>query len=1284
MRRGPQLLVWALVLMVFCGLALLSGQADGIGSGREASAPPAASAPSAATAPDAASAGPPASAVADGGGRLLAAPAPEPSGSDVSACKAYDEQRDFLPLNRWTDFSLFVVDNAWIFKTQLFVSMIASLMFMAASMAWRIIGILMGLSYSFDMICSAAGPINSVGRSMSLYASWFLVPGWVFVLMAVFRRWTRAGRGGPASALRLLAVFLAATGMIFFIGDQSDKNQGDPTAPYTLPWMAETVQDWVGTGSDSLFELQKLGRLDGDSYANPVFYDTDPKYAGKTTCAALDDALYKRYMDENEYTSVANGRESIIQLSKMWEVTLVRSWETAQFGEGTPEYPSSAHAACRLLEAHADIDLQKKLDAYDLATGNDIGTTKRDMMRGYYIDPEDDEQTITVAWGACKGNDKGTGSKEIIPQWEDADIDDVDKACGALYGSAPTATDTMMLLLGPQAKVRNFYFNGSDELNDKLGKCVTVKPACHYSWQFVAAWLGKNQAQRLTQGLMSMIVSFVFLFVLGPIAVGQAVSSVALAGLVMILPVTLLLMGLGLPQGKRLMRLTGAAAVGDLYFTFAMTGLTMFVDTTTAAINAAVDSNAPTFFEQVAQGTAPLVALYLFRRLSKILGMGDISTTTGALGFAGTMVLRSSGDRRLSRNASQRVSQSLGRLGMGRARLGALDERSLQRRLLNNAATRSVAGAAGRGVKRAARPLTDWAKDRYESGRAGVLRGTRALQRRAASGSPAQRAGAYAALTAGMAGLTVMAPPTVLATLPLMAFTGAAAALRGGEATGNLVAGKWRGRGGGGDGPAAAGMPLAGSARTGLRQADDWHRNIIRVGDAEEQRKLMARHAEDGLEMLRARQWGDGYGGGLNPEFTGFGSDEERARGLAEMAAKTGLKPEQLMVGDHGLAMPVPVTVDRRTGRRVFAQGTSIEQASHPVHYLDRYTLGRQMVDGAQESDDQYIARITAQLRERGYVTDDGEFVDVFAAHGFDTRVPEVRERVAAFISGGHDDELSKITVTSRRSEDAAVAAAYEWARDSVPGFEQRHDRGVVAVEAVMEAAKKEIGDFGRIRVELPDGTFGSAGGIHRQIEQQIQDMAMAARETQSLYDARSNGSISNDFFRDELSRLFDQHQNGVQDLDRLSAWLRDAVDASTAARGVCELRTKLADPNIAVDTAELSLAAEKLNTKFEQGRKDWHEAIDRLVGSVSRRPGDASAAADLVSALDDFRDTLDRAVKSEEKENRGVIQKLRGLQHDLDDVTRLTRLDPRLASSRPTDIRKLLNEMYDREVSKK
>jgi hypothetical protein len=1268
-----------LVLTVFGCLALLSGQAKGIGSQAVAAqAPVTLFMPAVSSAEGA-------------GGRVLAAPADsDPDEWTVDPCKQYSEQRDFLPLNRWTSFNLFAVDNAWIFKTQMFVSMIASFMFGAAAMAWRIIGNLMGFSYTFDMVCSAAGPINSVGRTMSLYAAWFLIPAWLFVLLAVVRRWSSGQRGGPASAVRLIMVFLTATGMIFFVGDQSDQHRHDPTSPYTLPWMAETVQGWVGTASASLLDLQRIGRLDGGTTRNPVFYDDQKQGgAGKVTCAALDDALYNKYNEDNASSSVSNGRDSMVQLSKIWEMTLVRSWETAQFGEGTIRYPSPAHAACRLLESHASVDSQKKFEAYDLATGNPAGTTTRDTYRGFYIDPPDGEQVATVAWGACKGSDDGLAGNGVIPEWQDASKISPESACALLF-SGQKSTNVGNDFKAVVEMDKSFYFNGKDELNSKLGKCVTIKDSCYYAWQFASGWLGKNESDRLTQGLMSVIVAFVFLFVLGPMAIGQAVSSAALAGLVMLIPVTLLLVGLGLPQGTRLLKLTGAAAFGDFYFSLALTALTMFIDTTFQAISVTIGTNAPNFFEQVAQGTAPLVALYLFRRLSKILGMGDISTTTGALGFAGAAVLRTSGDRALARNAGGRVSQALGQLGAGRMQLGALDERSLQRRLLNNAATRSMAAAAGRGAHRVTRPVTDWAKDRAESFRAGMHRGSRALARRAASGSPGQRARVYAGLTAGMAGLTVVAPPAVLATLPLMAFTGGAAALRGAQATGGWAGRRLRGiqRMFDHDGipglkapDAATAIPMAKSARAGLREADDWHRNIIRVNNAEDQRRLMARHAEDGLNMLRARQWGAGHAGGLNNDFKGFVNDEEKARAIADMADRTGLRTDQLIVGDHGLALPVPVMVDKRSGQRVFAEGTSIDQAAHPVHYLDKYTLRRQMIDGVEENDDQYVARLTAQLRERGYVTGEGEFVDVFRAHGFDTRVPEVRQRVAAFVSGSRDEELSKIMITARRSEDAAVGAARDWARVSMPIAEVREARDAAAVNAVMEAARTEIGDFGQIRVEMPDGTSSTAGQVRTELEQHLTGMMGVVAEAQDLHDAWT--AIPAEDFVSKLNDLTRKHQEHAQDVDRLSVLLRDAADASRAARGLSELRVKLADPNIAVDTTALSQAASQLTSTYEQERREWHETVDRLVGAISRPPTGADVAQEVADALVKLQDTMNIRISNEIGSNGDVIRRLEEMQEALENNMRLTRVDPRLTASRPVDMRKVLHEMYRREMSR-
>lgn len=1329
-RRGPQLLVWLLALTVFGGLALLSGQAEGFGSHDQrpqASAPITPSAPSAPTTPTTPVA-PVAQSAASTGGRLLAAPsenlpnaAPGNGAKDPDPCSVYNEKRDYLPLHRWTSLELFVVDNARIFKTQRFVSMIASLMFMAAGLCWRIIGTLMGFGYSFDMICQdgAAKAINSTVRSFSLYAAWFMIPAWLYVLAAVVRRWTTHGghRRGPASALRLIAVFMAANGLIFFMGAQSDdafKGKKAATDPYTAPWMATTVQNWFGTAADSLHSLQLLGEE-----TNSVFYDDDPEGgAGKVTCAQLDRTLYDKYRNDNKddgsslngSTLGGDGSQAMVSVSKMYEISLIRSWQAAQFGEGTPKYPSPAHASCRYLEAKSDVSTQSKLDAYDLATGNPPGTTTSKMARGYYIEPGADEQMIMVAWGACKGPDNGAyegakndptgmpipGEGKLLPQWAAATIKDSEAACYKLYSDQVYKSDkkgTQVSVLGvdvlcfmcSNGTMGPFYFNGDDELKSHLGDCYSSKEECRYDWNFAAAWLGKNQAQRLTQGLMSMIIGFVFLFVMGPMAIGMTVSSVGLAGLVMILPLTLLLIGAGLPQGMRLLRLTGAAAAGDFIFTLGLTFLTLLTDTAYTAIEQTIgSSNTPNFFQQVAQGSAPLVVLFLVRRLARVLNIGDISSTSGAVGFASAIVLRSSGDRRLSRNAGQRVSQGLGRLGVGRARLAALDERSLQRRLVNNRATRAVADAAKRRTQRAARPITDWARDRYDGTRARLQRGTNTLARKAASGSPGQRAAAYTGLTAGLAGLTMVAPPAVLATLPLMAFTGSAAALRGGQAAGNMVAGAFGG-GEGGDGTglpiAAAGMPMADSARAGLREADDWHRNIIRVSDSEEQRRLEREHTEDGLDMLRARQWGAGMEGGLNPDFTGFVNDEEKMRALAGAANAMGLNTNQLAISNQGLLAP---EVEFANGR---PQGVTAEQLGMLPHlFLPARDRRPQMTpDGVMETDDQYIARMTAQLRERGYITDDGRMVNVLEAHGFDTRLPEMQVRVERWLEGGKDEDLSRIVIEPRRGEVAAVEAARRWAADvDMPGLGIRQMRDVEAVSGLMASAQNEL-NFDNIRIDLSDGTPSSAGRIQSEIEREISFMVNNAMQTKNLHDTNATGRLAPEFFNGESARLSAEYEEALRRVDELSAMFRDAVDVSRTARGVSDLRVQMADPGTMIDTDELARLADQLTRENQRAQQQWHEEIDRLVGAVSRRPNDSSSAGGIVDDLDLLKSRLEAQARLERADNEVVLHRLEDLQRSLQDTRRMTQVDPRQAANAnaPVDIRRVLRDMYQDEMAR-
>ncbi|MGI8330896.1 hypothetical protein ACRYCC_13100 [Actinomadura scrupuli] len=1283
-RRRLQLLVWVLVAGVFSGFAVLADQAGGSGGGgpaagsvvsmaseRPTAAPaattPVTTAPSVTT-PGSAAAG----AGGSAGGRVLAADVSGWGRPLNTVCSTQKENTDFLPMHRWTSFDLAVVDNARIIKTRLFMTMIASLMFMAAALIWRLIGMVMGFSYSYDMVCSAADPINTAAGMIAEYAAWFMIPAWLIVLVAAAKRatdkYSTGVNKGPWGAIRLIVVFLVATGAIFFLADQSNKHQQDPLSPYTGPWMAAKVQSYFGEASASLLRLGDLSKVQSSDRGS-AFYDTDPATAGNVTCAKLDAALYTRYISDNGHTDLGTGGSAVMaQLSKIWEVSLVRSWTAAQFGEGTTAYPSPAHAACRMLEAHADVSNDKKYEAYDLSTGNAVGTTNKNTWRGFFIAPPDGEQTVMVAWGACKGDDNGRGSSHTIPQWDAATgMPNKAKSCGRLYsGDNPNGVKGFLKQLFTGAgDLDAFYFNGGDELSDKLGDCVTTKVECRYDWDFVDGWLGANKAERLTQGMMSLIVAIVFLLALGPMAIGLMVISDALAILVVLLAITLLLLALGKDSGKRLIKLTGAAAAGKFIFGVALTFLMMFIQISYAAINAALGDDPPSFTEQMLQGATPLVALFIFKKLSKAVGLGNISSLSGALGFAGAAALKATGDRETSAAAERGWSGATGFLTAGTRRLNGLTEQSLENRMLGSQSL------VGRGVRRLARPITAKVGDTYESGRAGLLRASHALQRAAVSGSPAKRAAAYGAVTAGLAAGTLVAPAAGIATVPLMAGTGLAAMGSGAQAGWRRI----RPRPGIGDGPtglggydpdSAAGIALTKNDRTAARHADIWHRRISKVPLAD-RKELEGARTNQTLDLQRARQWGAGYENGLNAEFAGFANTDEMMRARGDLAEAMGVPEDQLLVGSHGLAIPTPAFVDHR-GQRVFPPGISIEQASHPIHYLDRYTLRRQKIDGVEENDDQYIVRITTQLRERGYVTDNGEFVDVFAAHGYDSRDPKTRERIAAFISGSKDEELSKIVVTARRSEDVAVAAAREWAEAQGPKLQVFQERNAQSVNVLMETAQREIGDFGTIKVERLDGSETTAGQIHVELDRKFQDMESVVQQVRDLYE--HGGSITPD--------LQIELRSGAQDIDGLSTALRDAIDVSSAARSVTQLRVEMVDPTVSLDSTQVTAAAKKLNEEVQRQQDALHKLIDKQIGGLSRVPADQAQADEVYKALNDLRKLVSDQIDAERKNNEDVLRELSEAQTLFENRQAIA--DPRRVRTRMRSVHDILADQHRAE----
>ncbi|MBC6458080.1 hypothetical protein [Actinomadura sp. HBU206391] len=1253
-RRGLQLLVWALALTVFCGLALLSGQTFGFGSGAGSGAGGTVSA-----APVSTTAVP--TAVQDTEGQVVAGPDDRPlildhdsdggaSPEEESECTDYNEQSDFLPLNRWSSFSLHTVDNAWLLKTRLITSIFASFFFMVAALAWRIIGMLMGFSYTFDMVCRSADSINEISGTMARYASWFLIPAWLVVLAAAIKRWSTGGRKGPASAVRLVMVFLSATGLIFFIADQSEERRNDPTKAYTVPWMAATVQGWFAEVSDALAEMtNSQGESSGE-----VFYDDDPAASGRITCDGLHEKLYELYGDEN---GGFPGNAAMQQISRMWESSLVRSWMVAQLSDGTEEYPAPAHAACRVLEANSDVDIGNKLKAFDLSAGWAEGTTTTDIWRGFYLSPRVGEQTIMVAWGACKMDADDEGRVHTTPQWDAADVDGKENGCKQLYSDGETMedTDSFAFLLAGMGPLKPFYFNGGDELSANLGKCVTDEsdPSCRYIWDSAEAWLGANQTERLTQGLMSMIVAGAFLFALGPMAIGLTMISVALAGLAMILPLSLLFFAMGWDSGKRLLKLTGAAAAGKFVFTLALTALATLIDATYIAITDAVGTAAPNFFEQVAQCAAPLVALWLFKKITKFMGLGNIGSMTGALGFAGAAALKSTGDNHLLRPGddayARQLSGALGQVGMGRARLSALDERSLQNRMFNNRGTRAagragrrLAGRAavgtgraiGRGAERATRPIRN-------SAAAAIRRRRNDLADLAGSGTPAERAAKYAELTAALAAGTAIVSPALL---PLVgAAMGGVALYRGAHAArdglrnaihladrvkngvsldGALKPGE------------VAGMPMAGNPEAAKRRADARLRNIDRINNVDEQRQMMKEHISHELDMVRAKMYGGGHIDGLNLDFKGFVNDQEKMRALLQLSKKTGLAPDQIMLADNGLWLP---------------QGDAAER--HWSSHLDDHTKRRRIVDGVEETDTQLVTRIMTQGIARGYVID-GEHIDVPAERGF--------------------EELSGIKIRARGSEEAALRAGRDWEHEQGPSLGQRRLREAADVADALEDAGGWIrGGLMSKEVELPDGVTVRVGQVKADLDLNLTRMGKLAEQMAVLHEQRH--AMDPDYYRFTHDQQMRQRDDYAGKIEELSTTLRDVVDASMSARSATGLRTEMVDPDISMDTSGVMAQAQKISEELNAMRKTWHQQVDKHAGSVYRLPMDQADATEFVQALEKFGKVLASRLLSEEESNREVADRLRKLEQRLQHSQSVYDADPRNQAAPPDNGRDLV-----------
>lgn len=1213
----------------------------------------------------------------------------------MTVCQAHQQDRTYLPIDRWTNFDLDVVDNADFIKTRLFMSMIASLAFQGASLIWQLLSTFFGFSYGFDMICTAATPVNNAAATISQYAAFFIIPAFLVVMAGVIRRWNSGGRG-PAQAMRMLIAFAIGAGGIFFLADQANQNRNDPTAAYGPVWMAATAQK---TFNDIGGSLDQLGTLTtGTGQQSWGFYDNNPALMGNSTCVGVDNTLYKLYQDSNKDLAGGSAAAAMAQVSRSWEIAFVRPWIAAQFGTGyTGDGGLPSHPACRDLEMRSSVDNANKRLVFDQASGLPAGATSAASARGRLLNAMGDDKQqrkAVILWGACEMDSTDASHFKAVGPWAGVKAGDGDRSaddeCNKNLSSHQEGYKTTDLAggTGDGGNLGNggtFYFNGDDELNNAFG-CLNSSPPCTGAHEFVTSYLGRNEGTRITQGFMALITAIVFLFALGPMAIGLMVVSIALAFLVVISAVTLLLIAMGKQSGMRLAKLTGAAAAGDLVFTLMLTALMTFIYMTFQAIQATVGtSGTPGFFEQVLMAGSPIVALIVARRLASSLGLGNITSMSGALGFVGAAAMKATGDQSVSHRAAERVSSAIGGIGFGKRRLSGLDERSLQRRMIDNRATRSLASATGRAARRKAAPVGDVAKRGWaHTGRiaTGAWSGLRA---KAASGSPAQRAAAFAGMAAAATGASALLPGA----LPLAAL--AAAGASGAAFTRNGARGLRRfvrtggftpsGEPGAYDPDTVAGFELSRRARTAARQAQDWSRTLAGTAGTPQRAAMQHRHTTEALELVRAREFGAGSDKGLNAEFAGFAHSGETLHALERFAETTGIPAEQLLAGSHGIVLPTPVT--RTLGRPTFTKYTTVEQAAHPVHWLDKETLKRQvMADGRPEDDDHYTVRLVAQLRERGAVDEAGQFVDVFRANGLDTRDARVRDRIEAFIQGAKDEELGKITIAPQHNEQAAIRVAYQWAEEATPSGARLEAALTQEYAAQLSVARREIADFRAGSLELSSGASATTGQAYDALKARMSAMTAVMGRVQQLQTDPPDDPAD---AAEARARAAAEQTALANAIDQLAGLVRDAADASANARRFLSVDMEATRPGHPRDASDLAAIAQQLERETAKAAYQRHQELDKLVGSLFVTATGARDAEALEERVDQLRVMVQGIVATEEQANAALLEELTARQAAAQARAQAQATDPRRSqNTRALSTRQILQDQRDTQASQK
>lgn len=1410
-RKRIQILIWLFAALAVLGIASLTNMPSTTDSLGATSSQTSSSAPAAAST-NASTPAPMTQSSASDAPIPLAGSIDRPE--DEADCKA-EGTASWLPAMRWGDFSLSVWDDGFIVKANSILSSFASFLFFAGDIMWKILFFFLNFGITFQPLCSTAEAVNTVVADLGMLAVWFTVA--VFGLW-FFKNLKLMARMQIGRVITSLVALVAIMGGLFYITDtaKTAKDDGADNATVlsttgTVPWMADTLMGAFATAYTSISGISGVfGAADGTT--GVAFYDSETGNAA--SCDAYVDNLYTRYTD-----SLGDGGKTaqagiMTQMSGIWEQAYLNSWIRAQFGSGSKDgnfYP--AQTACRHLEATTSSTDKTKETLFNEGAGAEYDVIDTGLV--YLTQPIGDLYRLPVdmIWASCQYVDEewvmspgasqavkqenlpcdldstndGGGDREALPRMDGGDFKGRTKLMDQLGKD-----NTILYLEAGEDDIKKFIGYEPDKDAPEIREGYDAAESLGWYRDFASASIGGNIGDRIGQGLIAAIIGVVYLWTFGPVAMGLTIVGFALIILLMLVPIALLLWAFGQQSGVKLLKLTGAATAVLFLFGLMLSLLSTIISLFSTLVTSLIGGTG--FASQILLAAAPVAAVILLKKLMQMMGLGNITSLSGALGLTSAMAAKaagSSGDGGVS-NAANKGMDAAKRAGLTGARgLGAglsamrkggpsplqrLAEGRMGQSALGRKALSGMQKAANK-AKNAREAVGSIAKDRAQSAKeefgqtragaalskgkqatADMLNNTAAGQRmkKAAGvigGLAKNKTARYgAALTAG-AGAGVAAGALGAGAIPLaLAATGAVPISRAmmkksangaqaandrrlmksgrfsEDADGNLVLKDDSGNDLIGARQLAyaranglmakadlankriaarslqdmtpeeqslysnefkrgqiAGLPTSQAHAAAKKQALEARNYISKLKTPEEREAALNTYTHLTLDAVRSRQNGADSAGGMHPGFSGYDNEIARQMGIEAVASKMGVSKDQVVLGNHGLAVPAATLAENRMGNGapVLGDNASLELASHPALYLDKATVQR----GASESDEQYSGRITATLAARGLIDDSGSAVDVFKAHGVDINTTEGAARASSWLDGGKDQMLSSIEYTKVKGEDGIVKASQKWTNDNTIDHAERQwsymlnsmgtrqmamDDTVnigsipVAVDAsrlnlqakptpdvARGLGKVDVGDFQAdvatqvIPMQAPTATSSSgpvqkvamtakqpgvetsAAGNERTIVQELVTPVTLAETVTHMRSRRAHmnewiNEVGNENSTKPLdSRMRDAARSlqGVQDMEREVSQMLEGLRSSSFARATLSVDQFAAANPEQASHAQLKVLTQKALDRADEESSERESILSRKLSELFRSTSSAQNSSDKEERRRAFRD---------------------------------------------------------------